>query len=192
MKPVPRRKISHSDEDTELSRIILLSENIDQEPVGEIIRRILEINEEDDKLEVEVKDYVREPIKLIINSYGGSVYDGLGLIDCMDSSKTPIHTICYGSAMSMGMVILACGHVRHAGKYSTIMYHEGSYETDGKVEDHKQELMEAERTEKICDDILIKRTKLNRKLITAIKQKRGEWYLSAESALKHKVVDFIL
>lgn len=194
IKPATQRKLQNSDYDDfdlELSRIIVLSEEVTQEITGEIINRIMRINDKDDRLSSLDKKYVREPIKLIINSTGGSIYDGLGIIDCIDASVTPVHTICYGSAMSMAMIILACGHVRICGRYSTIMYHEGAYEANAKIETHKQELKEIERTEKICDDILLDRTKLTKRKLQLIKASRGEWYITAKEALRMKIIDKI-
>ena len=184
--------LSEHTESEELNRIILLSEDVSQESVGDIILRILYINEQDDLGEQIYLDFTREPIKLIINSYGGSIYDGLALIDCIDASKTPIHTICYGSAMSMGMVILISGHVRYAGKYSTIMHHGSSYVAEGKIENHKQELKEIERVDKICDEIIISRTKLTRKSINKKMSGITEWYISATEALELRIIDEII
>ena len=90
-----------------LSRIITLGD-IECETVNEIIQDIYEINEED------AKKQTVEPIKLIINSFGGEVFSGLALIDVIDTSQTPIHTICHGTAMSMALIVYAAGHVRHA------------------------------------------------------------------------------
>ena len=184
--------LSDFSESVGLNRIILLSEDVSQESMGDVLLRILFINEEDDLAETIYLDFVREPIKLIINSYGGSIYDGLALIDCMDASKTPIHTICYGSAMSMGMVILISGHQRYAGKYSTIMHHGSSYSAEGKIETHKQELKEIERVDKICDSIIISRTKLTKKSIDKKMLGITEWYISAQEALDLKIIDGII
>ena len=116
-----------------LSRIITVSD-IDPITINGVIQDIYEINTED------AKRQIVEPIKLIINSLGGEVYSGLALVDVIDSSQTPIHTICHGSAMSMALIIYAAGHHRLASKYATFMYHEASYGSDGKLTYHKKEL----------------------------------------------------
>lgn len=168
-----------------LSRIITLGD-IDTEIINEVIHDIYEINEED------VKKQTVEPIKLIINSVGGEIYSGLALVDVIDNSLTPIHTICHGSAMSMGLIIFAAGHHRVASKYATFMYHEAMYPIDGKVAFHKQELKEASRTDKICDDYLLSKTKLTTKILDDVKSKQAEWYFDAKTALKYGVVNEIL
>jgi len=168
-----------------LNRIITLGD-IDSESINEIIQLIYEINEED------IKKTQVEPIKLIINSFGGELYSGLALIDTIDNSKTPIYTICHGSAMSMGLIVYAAGYYRTASKYSTFMYHEASYPVEGKVIYHKQELNETERIDKICDDYLVSKTKLSKKQLDKIKNNQLDWYFDVKTALEYGIVDEIV
>ena len=46
-------------------------------------------------------------ISLYINSPGGSITDGMGIVDTMNYIKCPVTTICIGMAASMGAVLLA-------------------------------------------------------------------------------------
>lgn len=168
-----------------LSRIITLGE-VTQESVNEIIGLIYEINDEDTK-----KTQV-EPIKLIINSFGGDVYSGIALIDVIDTSLTPIYTICHGSAMSMGLIVYSVGHQRAASKNATFMYHEASYPAEGKVLHHKQELKEVERIDKICDEILLSKTKFTQEQLNKFKETQSEWYFNIDTATEYGLVDEIL
>lgn len=65
-------------------------------------------------------------ITLYINSPGGSVYDGLGLLDIMDYVKPDISTINTGLAASMGAIILTsgCKGKRKSLKRSRVMIHQ--------------------------------------------------------------------
>ena len=72
------------------------------------------------------------------------------------------------------------------------MYHEAMYGLEGKVAFHKQEMKEANRTDKLCDDFLLSKTKLTTKILDGVKNKQSEWYFTAETALKYGVVDEIL
>lgn len=56
-----------------------LSDNVDNESIGKLMWDILYQIREDDEKDEKEKDYKREPIKLYINSYGGSVYDMWGV-----------------------------------------------------------------------------------------------------------------
>ena len=168
-----------------LSRIITVSD-IDPITINGVIQDIYEINTEDSKRQIV------EPIKLIINSLGGEVYSGLALVDVIDSSQTPIHTICHGSAMSMALIVYAAGHHRLASKYATFMYHEASYGSDGKLTYHKQELKETDRTDKICDEYLLSKTKITPKQLKDIRDKCGEWYFNIDTAKKYGLVNEII
>jgi ATP-dependent Clp protease protease subunit len=167
------------------SRILTLGD-IDSESVNELIQVIYDINDEDaEKTQV-------EPIKLIINSFGGELYSGLALIDVIDTSRIPIYTVCHGSAMSMGLIVYAAGHHRMASKYATFMYHEASYSINGKVVHHKQELTEVERTDGICDDYLLSKTRFTKEQLTTMKNKQSDWYFDIQVAQEYGLVDEII
>jgi ATP-dependent Clp protease protease subunit len=130
-------------------RKILLSENITSSSVKDVIKEIMEINNDDDLKEADYKDWERKPIKLFINSFGGSVYDGLSLVDIIKQSKTPVHTISIGSSMSMGLWIYLTGHKRFVGENATLMFHDISTVVWDKTQGIKQEVKEMERLQAI-------------------------------------------
>ena len=70
----------------------------------------------------------RRPIKLYINSPGGSVSAGLAIYDTMQYISAPVHTFCLGMAASMGSLLLAGGERghRYALKHGTVMIHRES------------------------------------------------------------------
>lgn len=172
-------------EKQKLSRTITLGE-INSESANDIIQLIYDINDEDiGKTQV-------EPIKLIINSFGGEVYSGLALIDTIDNSSTPVYTICHGSAMSMALIVYSAGHNRYASRNATFMYHEAAYPIEGKVAHHKQELKEVERVDSICDNYLLSKTSFTQKQFNTVKKIQGEWYFDVKTAQEHGLVNEIL
>lgn len=173
------------------SRITVLSEDVSQEVTERVLKNIIEINEKDRKAKEEDPTYEPEPIQLIINSFGGSVYDGLAIIGAIESSKTPIHTICYGSAMSMALYILVVGHYRKMSKYATLMYHEIGTNLNGKLTGIVNELEECNRLEAVCDKILIDNSQVKRKDLTKHKKTNGEWYISSKEATLLGMIDEI-
>ena len=68
----------------------------------------------------------REPIKLYIDSGGGSLSDTFTIVDAIMLSKTPVITINTGCAYSGGFFVFICGHKRYAYPNSSFMFHEGS------------------------------------------------------------------
>jgi len=173
--PPPNRSIS-------LSEVTLQSSN-------EIIRFIYDINNEDKNLTLDQ----RSPIKIIINSDGGDVYSGFGIVEAIRNSETPVYTICHGQAQSMALLILAAGYKRFIGAYSTAMYHEISWEVDYQPrKHHKQELQEGDRSQEIYDTLLMEFTNLNHDQLNIHKNASSYWYMSAEDALRYHIVDEIL
>jgi len=174
------------------NRVLFLGEEIDQDSVKEIIKSIYEFNMEDEQSEAIFSEYERQPIHLILNTYGGSVYDGMGLLGAIDISRTPVIVTCIGSAMSMGLLILASGHYRRIHSYSTAMYHQISSVSYDKLEGIKKDIQEIERLEKVFDSILLKKTKLGEEDLLKHKQTKSEWYITPKEALKFGIVDEIL
>ena len=54
-----------------------------------------------------------KPIHLYINSPGGVITSGLAMYDTMQFIKTPVHTLCMGTARSMGSFLLMAGEPGH-------------------------------------------------------------------------------
>ena len=170
-------------------RNILLSDNIKAETVRDIITKIMDINYDDDLKASDYKDWERKPIRLFINSFGGSVYDGLALVDVIKQSKTPVHTISIGSSMSMGFWIYLAGHQRYVGEHATLMFHDITTWVWDKTESIKQELNEVLRLQKIiCNEVtstsLVKQDTLD-DYIT----RKAEWYIPSDEAIKLKLAD---
>jgi ATP-dependent Clp protease, protease subunit len=96
-------------------RIIFLADEIDSDVCNIIKAQLLYLESVSD-----------EDIKIYIDSPGGSVYSGLGLLDVMDFVKPDIVTINTGLAASMGAVILCSGTKgkRKALKRSRTMIHQ--------------------------------------------------------------------
>ena len=67
-------------------RLYFLSDDVDNESIGQLTWNILHQLAEDDEKDKKEKDYKREPIKIYINSYGGVVYDMWGLIEIIVNS----------------------------------------------------------------------------------------------------------
>ena len=179
-------------EQQDRNRRVLLLQDVNPDISSDIIKAIVEISIEDGRLLMDMPNYQPEPITLIINSPGGSVYDGLGIIGAIETSVTPVHTVCFGSAMSMGLFILAAGHIRSVSRYATLMYHEMSTMLADKLSEVTLGIEEAKRLEVICDTILTGKTKFKQKELDAKKKKKSDWYFDAEYAKKKGLVDNIL
>lgn len=66
-----------------------------------------------------------EPVKVFINSPGGSVGAGMLIYDIIQTASVPIEMYCLGKAYSMGAIIFACGkNGRYMLPHSKVMIHE--------------------------------------------------------------------
>ncbi len=176
----------------ESRRTLILSDYVRSNTVKDLIQTIYDINMKDMREEEKLRDYKRKPIHLIINSFGGSVYDGLALVGAIELSKTPVWTICLGSAMSMGLWILLAGHKRFIHRYGTIMYHEAANSVMGKLDYLKQEITETQRLQILLDGIITEKTNIMQDKLDEIKSKKAEWYISADDARKLGIVDAVI
>ena len=133
-----------------------------------------------------------EPIKLYINSPGGSVIDGLAIVDTMNLIKSEVHTYCIGQAASMGAILLMCGEkeYRHCTANSRIMIHQISGGASGKGEDIKVTVKEIERLEGICLQLMSDATGKTVKQLE--KDQRLDNYMDPNKAKLYGIVDKVL
>lgn len=98
------------------SRVIFFNEAVTPDSAQQLIAQLI-------TLEMQKP---AEPILLYINSCGGSVSDGMAIIDTMYSISSPVYTCCLGTAASMAAIILACGEKGHrsVSPNSKVMIHE--------------------------------------------------------------------
>ena len=174
------------------NREFLLNKHISADNVEKIIKGILEINRYDDKERKKDHTYIRKPIKLIIDSFGGSIHCGNALAGIIDTSETPVHGYCYGKAMSQAFMIFAICHKRFAHPIATFMYHDGGSTFRGLTEQIQLDIDELRRLVAIGDEFLVRDTKLTKEKLEKIKKSRLNWYMDAKEALEWGIVDEIL
>lgn len=134
-------------------------------------------------------------IPIEIDSYGGDVYALLSMISIIKNSKVPVATIVQGKAMSCGAILASFGAKgkRYMDEDATIMIHDISGESFGKIEDLKSATREAERLQNNVYKMMAKNCgKQEDYFIKLIHDKgRADWYLDAEESLTHNIVDQI-
>ena len=163
-------------------RIIFLTDEVNQTTASLIIAQMLFLEAEDPK-----KD-----IMLYINSPGGSVYDGLGIYDTMAHLKCDVATIGVGMQASMGAFLLASGTKgkRSLLPHATVMIHQPSAGTRGKVTDMEIDLREGIRLKKLLNTILSERT--GQSIDTIEKDSDRDNWMTATEAKTYGLVDHII
>jgi ATP-dependent Clp protease protease subunit len=188
------KNIKQREEDYAMAvkREFSLNDEVKSSTIKDIIAGILEVNKYDDEQEEKVVGYKREPIKIVVDTFGGHVYDGFGLVATIDSSRTPVHTYCYSKAMSMGFIIFASGHWRFAHPLATFMYHELSKSTGGFLKDIEESMEESRRLQSVYDTYIGSVTNIPQALMDKTKNSKTNWFISATEAKKYGLVDKLL
>lgn len=163
-------------------RIIFIDAQIEPNIASATIATLLYLDAKDKK----------KPIHLYINSPGGVVNDGLGIIDIMHIVKAPVYTYVVGMAASMGSLILTSGEPGHrvATKHSTVMIHQVSGGTQGTIKDMEKRFAYSKVLQKVTNEILSKTTGKSMKEIEDAVDRDN--FLSAEEAKKFGLIDKII
>lgn len=133
-------------------------------------------------------------INLYFSTYGGVVYDGLGIYDAIKNltETYTVNIIVTGKAMSCGLFILQAGTKRYGAKNSTYLYHDLSSFGAGKIKEIQEDAEEAVRLRNRVHDILLSRTKLTEQQLNDAIEYKKDWYFDAETALELGVIDEII
>jgi len=127
-------------------------------------------------------------IPVVIDSYGGSVYSVLSMISEIQHSHVPIATVIEGKAMSAGAILFMMGHPEHRyiSEHATLMIHEVSSWTGGKVEEIKCSANEVDRLNKLIFTITARHLgKKDDYFLKIIHEKKhAEWFIPAKEAKK--------
>lgn len=133
-----------------------------------------------------------EEITMYVNSPGGSVYDGNGILDTMAFIKADVRTICTGLAASMGSMILMCGTrgKRSALPMSRVMIHQPLGGCNGQATEIAIEYEEMMRVRTELYDLIVQRTK---QPIEKVREdcERDHW-LTAEQAKEYGIIDEVI
>ena len=162
-------------------RIIFLGTDVNEASANIVVAQLLFLQAEDPK-----KD-----IYLYINSPGGSVYDALAIYDTMQYVSNDIQTVGIGVQASAAAFILSSGTKgkRFLLPNATVMIHQPSSGTQGKISDQEISLKEGLRLKKLLESIMAKNTGQNLAKIHD-DMERDKW-LSAEEAKKYGIIDDI-
>lgn len=166
------------------NRIVFLSTELDSDICNIIKAQILYLESIDSE-----KD-----IKIYIDSPGGSVYSGLGLLDIMDFVKPDISTVNTGLAASMAALILCSGTKgkRKSLKRSRTMIHQplgyGGWvqqASDMEIEAREINSLKSELYELISE-------KTGQNYDKVFKDGDRDYWMTAEEAKKYGMIDEII
>ena len=135
-------------------------------------------------------EYEPPPIKLHINSYGGSVFAGLAAIDYIKNSKIEIHTIIDGCAASAATLMSCVASRRYMHRHSCMLVHQLSGMMWGKFQEMQDDIENSTMLMKKIKDIYREHTKIPKREMDNI-LKHDLWW-EAEKCLEYGLVDEII
>ncbi len=166
-------------------RIIFLGEDVNSTTASLVIAQLLFLESEDPDRE----------ISLYINSPGGSITDGMGIVDTMNYIKCPVSTICVGLAASFGAVLLANGEKgkRFATPNAEILIHQpliGGNGIAGQTTEIKIQAEHMIKTREKLNKLLSDKT--GQSIETIEKDTERDHWMTAEEALQYGLIDGIM
>lgn len=163
-------------------RIIFLGQDVNEATANIVVAQLLFLQAEDPK-----KD-----IYFYINSPGGSVYDAMAIYDTMQFVTNDVQTVGIGIQASAAAFLLSSGTKgkRFILPNSTVMIHQPSSGTRGKVTDQEIDLRESLRIKKLLEKIMANNT--GQKVEKIHEDMERDKWLTAEEAKKYGLVDDII
>ena len=133
-----------------------------------------------------------KPIRLYINSPGGSITAGLAIYDTMQYVPNDVETLCVGQAFSLGAVLLAGGTKgqRRALPNSRILLHQpigGAGGQASDIERHAEEILQyRDRLNAILSECT------NQPIARIEKDADRDFFMSAEESKEYGLIDEVL
>ena len=162
-------------------RIIFFGDEVNPDTANIVVSQLLYLTSVDPESD----------ITMYVNSPGGNVYDGLGIIDTMMFIKPCVATTCTALAASMGSIILACGArgKRSILPHARVMIHQPLGGIHGQASDIEITAREINTLKHELYEILANRSGQPIERIEADSD-RDHW-LTAEQAKEYGLVDNI-
>lgn len=173
-------------------RTIFLSGYIDSESSGEVINNLLYLINEDNKQDKEKKDYIRNEINFYIKSNGGVINDMFGMIDLIENSKTPINTYAIGNIANAAVPLFISGKKRYIYKNTEVMIHTLLGCVRDKIQGMQEYINNAEENQRMVDNYFLSKTKITKERLKEVREKKLDWYLYPEEAIKLGIADEII
>src|SRR3982751_4481737 len=163
-------------------RIIFLGDDVNEHTANLVVAQILFLENQD----------ANKDIILYINSPGGSVYDAMAIYDTMQFVKSDIQTVGIGVQASAAAFLLSSGTrgKRYLLPHATVMIHQPSSGTRGKVTDQEIDLREGLRLKKLLEEIMAKN--VGHPVKKVHEDMERDYWMSAQEAQKYGVVDEVI
>lgn len=163
------------------NRAIFLTGQVNDEMASVIIAQLLYLESQDPTAE----------IWLYVNSPGGSVTAGMGIIDTIEYMSAKVNIVVTGMAASMGAMILACGTgKRYVLKNSTVMIHQPLGGAQGQATEILIAAKHIEKTREVLYKIIAEKT--GKPYDQVFKDADRDYYMDAQEAVAYGIADEVM
>lgn len=164
-------------------RIVFLHSEVSEHSISNVIAQLLHL-----------ANINRNPIYLVVSTYGGSIDEMFSLYDIIKFLPCPVHTVALGKVMSAGVLLLASGvkGKRLIGSSARIMIHPLSGGVYGNIFEMENQTKEARRLQELMASALVRETKMSSKQVDDIMKPSLDYFLTPEEAIKFGIVDKII
>jgi len=178
-------------------RALSLYGEVSEERVAELIYSMLYLKETGERTSEEDEPQTTyDPFKLLISTYGGSAAEMFSMYDVMRMirAECEIHTVGLGKVMSAGVLLLAAGTKgkRKIGKNCRVMLHSVVGSSHGSIDNLENEMDEIKWLQEQHVKCLIDETKMTKRYIKKLLNKKVNVYLTAEEAVELGIADIII
>lgn len=133
-------------------REIFLTGQIDADTSNELLKKLMLLE----------RDGCGREVTIYINSPGGEVISGLAVYDYIGMMKSPVRTVCIGTAASMGAILFLAGRKREMLPHTRLMIHDPSYNHNDiggrKPHEIQHELDKLNETREVLAEIISEKT----------------------------------
>lgn len=129
----------------------------------------------------------KEPIVLIIDSPGGSVFSGEKVVSAIEAASSEVYTVCVGVCASMAAIIHQYGTKRLATDRSILMFHDAAGMAVGRVGEMLSLLSMIKRKLEKTNHYIASRSKLTYEELVSLGA--NNFWVDAEDAMSKGLVD---
>lgn len=134
----------------------------------------------------------KKPIKVFVNSDGGSFEDGFALADVIRTSEIPVETYCTGRAYSIALPIFMSGSTRYVYHNSSVMFHGVSLDAGGTAKSLRSTVDGADKSNTMMMEFIASRSKVPMSMLKGAVEKNKDLYIYPEDLIKYKMAHKIL
>lgn len=175
-------------------RKVVFTGNVSLESIMTLHDKIVAIKESDERMKIMLSldgfEYIPKPLELTIATYGGDGYMMMHGYDIVNQNN--INTTIAGVAMSAGIALTLGGKHRKCYPNTIFMIHDAFHVTWGKEKDIEIDLEQMKLLNERLFGIIVENTKITKKKLERIRDKKTDWYITAEEALKLGIVHEII